>query len=277
MNLLLLLIALNGSALAASPKAPTDARGPSASKPFASRQKDEPSLQEQFDAAVKAMNRAYYTKALETFNKIRVYHRDDPLSVESELAIADVYFKKGDWDQARLGYEDFARMHPHYRRLDYVFYRMGLCLTKKAPKPPGRDQTFTVQAMDTWRNFKDIFPESEYVPEVEEFLLEGRERLAKRELGIARFYERRGAWPAVDARLVGLARLYADTSILPDAMTLLDRALKEQAEQKPERRAEVLAELGKTATRLQASSLPSEKAGGDALANELTRLQMSAP
>ena len=259
MNLLLLLIALNGPAHAAR-----------ASKP-------EPSLQEQFDAATRAMNRAYYTKALETFNKIRVYHRDDPLAVESELAIADVYFKKGDWDQARLGYEDFARMHPRYRRLDYVFYRMGECLTKKAPKPPGRDQTFTVQAQDTWKNFKELFPESEYVPEVEEFLLEARERLAKRELGIAHFYEDRDAWAAVEARTVGLALAYPDTSALPEAISLLDHALSAQADKLPDRRAEVVANLDKTAARLASSSVASDRAGAEALANEVQRLKMSAP
>lgn len=257
MNLLLLLIALNGPANAAG------------------KDKPEPSLQEQFDAATRAMNRAYYTKALETFNQIRVYHRDDPLSVEAELAIADVYFKKGDWDQARLGYEDFARMHPRYRRLDYVFYRMGECLTKKAPKPPGRDQTFTLQAQDTWKNFKDLFPESEYVPEVEAFLLEARERLAKRELGIARFYERRDAWPAVESRVVGLARAYADTSALPEAMTLLDHSLTAQSEKHPERREQVISDLDKTAARLSASAVASDRAGGEALTNELNRLKMS--
>ena len=111
MHLLLTFLALARPGLADPPAA---ARRPAL---VAKKAKPEASLQDQFDDAVKAMNRAYYTKALETFNKIRVYHRDDPLAVESELAIADVYFKKGDWDQARLGYEDFARMHPHYRRL----------------------------------------------------------------------------------------------------------------------------------------------------------------
>ena len=266
MHLLLLTLALANPAFADGPTAPKAAL-------FSGKKKAEPSLQEQFDAAVKAMNRAYYTKALETFNTIRIYHRDDPLAVEAELAIADVYFKKGDWDQARLGYEDFAKMHPHYRRLDYVFYRMGLCLTKKAPKPPGRDQTYTIQAMDTWRSFRDVFPQSEYVDEVDEFLHEGRERLARRELGIARFYERREAWPAVEARLVGLASVYPDSSALPDAMALLDRALTEGSVKDPGHRDAVLIDLDKTAARLGASSVPSDQAAGKALADQVQRLR----
>ena len=82
-------------------------------------------VQDQYELGLRYLNRGYYAKSLETFNRIRNYHRDDPLSVKAELAIADVYFKKREWDQARLAYEDFMRMHPRHPDLDYVTYRVG--------------------------------------------------------------------------------------------------------------------------------------------------------
>lgn len=230
----------------------------------------EPTLQEQFDEGVRAMKRANYTKALEVFNQIRIYHRDDPLSVAAELAIADVYYKKGDWDQARLTYEDFAKMHPRYQDLDYVFYRMGSTLAKKAPKVAARDQTFTVQARDTWRNFRQLFPSSQYTDEVDAFLAEADERLARKELLIARFYERREAWRAVEGRALGVAQNYAASASLPEAMALLDQALDAQD---PDHGATVLSSLETRAAQLDALGTPAGKAGAEALRRELERLR----
>ncbi len=241
--------------------------------------KPEPTLQEQFDEGIRAMNRSNYTKALEVLNRIRIYHQDHPLSVRASLAIADVYFKKGDFDQARLEYEDFISLHPQglpgdeckpYRCLDYVYFRIGSTLVKKAPKAAGRDQTWTVQARDTWRNFVQLYPESEHVPEVQEFLAEAEERLAKKELLIARFYARREAWPAVQGRAYGLASQYAATSHLPEAITLLDQALDAQA---PENRQAVISGLELRARQLEMSADPETKAGAEALRRELERLR----
>ena len=233
-------------------------------------QKPEPTLQEQFDDGVKAMKRANYTKALEILNKIRTYHRDDPLSIEAELAIADVYYKKGDWDQARVAYQEFAKMHPRYRALDYVYYRMGSTLAKKAPKVAARDQTWTVQARDTWKDFRTLFPDSQYVGEVDEYLAAAEERLARKELLIAQFYARRKAWPAVQGRAVGLARTYAASSSLPEAMSLLDQALRAQS---PENKAAVIQALDARATQLAASSEPAAQKGAAALQEQLKKLR----
>ena len=63
--------------------------------------------------------------ALENFNRVRNYHRDDPISVKAQLAIADVHFKQRDFEQARFAYEEFATYHPRHENLDYVTFRIG--------------------------------------------------------------------------------------------------------------------------------------------------------
>lgn len=179
-------------------------------------------VEEQYELGVKYMNRGYYTKAIEQFNRIRNYYRDDPYSVKSELAIADVYYKKNEWDQARLAYDDFMRMHPRHPELDYVTYRIGLTLYKKAPKAAGRDQTWTRQAVNTWSGFDGRFPESEYHDDVQEKLRECRERLARKELIIAKFYAnpQRKAWHSVLGRVDGLLRTYPNSDYVPEALEL---------------------------------------------------------
>lgn len=192
-------------------------------------------VEEQYEQGVKYMNRGYYVKALENFNRIRNYHRDDPYSVKAELAIADLYFKKSEWDQARLAYEDFLRLHPRHEDVDYVVYRLGMTSWKKAPRIASRDQSWTRQAVNTWTGFDTRYAESEYVDDVNEKLGEARNRLARKEVVIGEFYYHRAsrgdrhasAWPAVIGRMEGVLRTYPECTEAPKALGMLTVAYVE--------------------------------------------------
>ena len=179
------------------------------------------SVQEQYDLGQKYLKRNYYTKALEQFNIIRNYYRDDPLAQLAELAIADVYFQKAEWDLARYSYDDFRRRYPRHEKVDYATFQVGLTLYKKAPKVAGRDQTWTVQAVQSWNQFETVFPNSEYIDDVQEKRTECLERLAKKELRIAEFHHRRKAWDAVRRRAEALIQQYPDSEYISDAYELL--------------------------------------------------------
>ena len=187
--------------------------------------KPAPTAETLYEQGLKQMRRGYYTKALESFNRVRNYHRDDPLSVKAQLAIADLHFKKGDFEQAKFAYEEFASLHPRHENLDYVTYRIGHSIYKRAAKFAGRDQTATRQAVNVWTGFSARFPESAYVDDVTRLLNRGRERLAAKEMHIAKFYARREAWGSVRGRTEYLLRRYPDTSKAEPAMKYLGTAL----------------------------------------------------
>lgn len=209
--------------------APSDTASKGDDKDKAKKKKDKKkknqlTLQEQYELGLKFLRRGYYVKALEQFNRIRNYHRDDPFAVKAELAIADVHYKKSEWDQARLAYEDFMRLHPRHPDLDYVVHRIGETMFKKGPRVAGRDQTWTRQAVNAWSGFSSRFPDSDYRADVEEKLVECRRRLAKKELDIARFYVRRAAWPAVEGRAQGLVETWPESPFVPASLELLAEA-----------------------------------------------------
>ncbi|MFH1464250.1 MAG: outer membrane protein assembly factor BamD [Pseudomonadota bacterium] len=176
---------------------------------------------ERLELGIKYMNRGYYTKALEQLNRVRNYYRDDPAAIRAELEIANLYYKKAEWDQARVAYEDFQRMHPHHEEIDYVVFRTGLCLWRKAPKVAARDQVWTRQAVNTWSGFAARYPESEWLQDVQENLTEGRNRLAHKEIVIGRFYLRREAWRAAAGRFEGMLRSYPQADGHAEALALL--------------------------------------------------------
>ncbi len=185
---------------------------------------DEVTPQQRFELAQRYAKRGYTTKALELYNRIRNFHRDDPVAVEAELAIADLYFRKGEFEQARLAYDDFARLHPRSKRLDYVVFRSSQALFRRAPAASGRDQTSTKQAMASLKSFDVRFPNSEFRDEVEALQRRGNDRLASKELVIARFYARRDAWTATRRRAEGLVRSWPASKHSPEALYLVGRA-----------------------------------------------------
>jgi len=191
------------------------------SAPSADAAKKEPTVQERYDKGQKYLKRGYYVKALEEFNRIRNYHRDDPMALKAELAIADVYFKKAEWDQARIAYEDFMRMHPRHEDLDYVVFRLGMTSFKKSPRIAARDQTWTRQAVNAWSGFDNRYPSSDHSTEVADNLQKCRDRLARKEYQIGEFYSNRAAWPAAKARMEQVLRQYPNSDSVPDALALL--------------------------------------------------------
>ena len=194
------------------------------------RNNQELTVEEQYELGLKYTKRGYYTKALEQFNRIRNYHREDPYAVKAELAIADVYFEQQEWDQARLAYQDFLRMHPRHEDVDYVVYQLGMTAWKKAPKIAARDQVWTRQAVNTWTGFDTRFAESEYVDDVEEKLTEARDRLARKEFLIGSFYFDREAWVAVIGRMEALIRQYPTSPEVPEALRMLAIAYYENGQ-----------------------------------------------
>ncbi len=112
-------------------------------------------------------------------------------------------------------------MHPRHADLDYVARQIGLSLHKEAPKIAARDQSLTRRAVNAWSGYDHRFPESIYLEEVMELLNESRERLAEKELVIARFYARRGAWNAVEGRAEELVRKYPNSMHKGDALSLM--------------------------------------------------------
>jgi outer membrane protein assembly factor BamD len=180
--------------------------------------------EETYNLGQRYLKRGYYLKALEQFNRVRTYFRDDPYALKAELAIADMHYQKNEWDAARVAYEDFVRAHPRYPELDYVIYRLGMTSYKKAPVIPDRDQAWTRATVNTWASFSTRFPESVYREDVEKYLKKARDRLARKELKIAIFYEKREAPLAVEGRLVAMLQKYPDSPDVPRALAMLAMA-----------------------------------------------------
>ncbi len=191
---------------------------------------EEKTVEERYEDGERFSRRGYYIKALEEFNTIRNLHREHPLAVQSELAIADVYYNQGEWDIARMAYDEFMRLHPRHERLDYAVFQLGMTSFEKAPRIAARDQTSTRHALNTWTGFGNRFPDSGYREVVEENIAICRNRLARKEMQIGYFYFRKGAFAAAIGRFERLLGRYPDSPDRPRTLVLMAIALGELGE-----------------------------------------------
>ena len=80
----------------------------------------------------------------------------------AELRLADIHFRKEEYNEAISAYEDFIKLHPDHDERSYARHRLGLSYFNQVTTAD-RDQTATEGALIQFQTLMD--PESEYTEE----------------------------------------------------------------------------------------------------------------
>ena len=164
-----------------------------------------------------------FTKANECLELFRSRFRASPLAAEAELEVADNYFRQKDYLVAAEAYQSFAKVHPAHDKIDYVYYRAGLCYLKEAPKAIDRDQHDLGDALHYLELAKG-FPKSSYSGVIQEKYMEARTRIARRHFYIGRFYYRREEYLAAIPRFEEVVTHYTELGLDERSLYYLGRS-----------------------------------------------------
>lgn len=145
-----------------------------------------------YGQAVKQLERGYFERSFELFEKLKTRYPFSQFAVLAELRLGDTYFQKGEYAEAIDAYRTFQKLHPRHPELDYVVYRIGLSELKQSPKIAQRDQASTRRMLAVLQNYETLYPQSKYLKDVVDMRKEGRERLAMSIFGVGEHYYRRG-------------------------------------------------------------------------------------
>ncbi|MGB7290576.1 MAG: outer membrane protein assembly factor BamD [Thermodesulfobacteriota bacterium] len=141
-------------------------------------------------------------------------------SILAELKTADAYFKKEEYEQAAIEYEEFLKRHPGSDEASYATYRLALSHFRQVKKPD-RDPTSTREALKWFEFFIEKYPESPLVGKANEKISECRNRLAMREIYIGNYYSKRKNFKAAANRYNVVVSQYSDTKEFEKALYLL--------------------------------------------------------
>lgn len=165
------------------------------------------SAQVLYEQGLRQLDAQNYEQAIVIFEQVRTRFPYSSYAALAELSIADTQYERGRYLEAIDVYEAFTRFHPNHPRRDYAYFRIAESHRRTIPSsfflfPPAseRDQTAVRATLAAVREFLERFEESEYVPRARELQRQVVDILARHELAIARFHEKRKKWDGAAGR-----------------------------------------------------------------------------
>ena len=187
--------------------------------------------QESFANAKEPYDEHNYELAMKKLNEFKSRFPYSRYAAEAELLIANSHFETGKFAEAGVAYEQFAKLHPKHPQMDFVLFRIGMSYWKDAPPEIDREQEYTQIAMNKWDRLVKDFPSSSLAGEAKQLMQEGRQRIAKAEDFIARYYCRKEVWHSCAYHSLIILERFADQKDLArEAVKRASEALRNLAD-----------------------------------------------
>ena len=163
-----------------------------------------------FQKALSLKERGYYKEALSQFRKFKsrfLYSRE--LSKKADLAIADIYFAKAEWEKAHRAFESFFELNPRHKKSDYALFYAALSYFKRLPTTEDRDLSLTDKTLFHIHRHLKLFPKSPFKSQLLELKQKVLHLLAQKEWMIARFHLRQEKPHSARPYLLSLLKNYS--------------------------------------------------------------------
>jgi len=175
-----------------------------------------------FDKSIKDIERGRYEVARLTLNTLVNTYDTSEYLAKAKLAIADSWFREGGTHglaQAEAEYKDFILFYP--TMAEAAESQKRICdIHFKQMEKADRDQNNALRAEQECRQLIVQFPNSKYVPEVQQRLREVQEVLAEAEMKVGDFYHNKGSLASSANRLTGAVDQYPLYSKADEALWL---------------------------------------------------------
>ncbi|MGC9456418.1 MAG: outer membrane protein assembly factor BamD [Halothiobacillaceae bacterium] len=186
-----------------------------------------------YDEASSALQRGDYESAITKYETLEGRYPFGAYTEQAQLEVAYAYLKFNEPDSAIAAADRYIRLHPRGEHVDYALYLKGLAnmsrgqsLLTRLVKPDlaKRDKGVLEDGYRALSELVERFPDSRYVDDASRRLLQLRNMLAERELYVADYYMRRGAWLAAANRAQTVVERFDGAAVMPDALVLMVRA-----------------------------------------------------
>ena len=133
--------------------------------------------------------RGKYFQASELYKAFLERYPGHDLSDRAQYQLGESYFNDGQFTLAAVEYRIVVSNFGYSEFVDDALFKTGVCFWREAPKVE-RDQQKTRDALDMFQQFIQTFPNSDLVPEAQEYIGQIHERLAEKAILTARWYQR---------------------------------------------------------------------------------------
>ena len=187
--------------------------------------------EEMYNEAKTTLNEESYESAIKQFESLQSRYPYGRYAQQAQLEIAYAYYKQNEAESAISAADRFIKQYPNNPHVDYAYYLKGLAnfhgetgLLGLLGDPTERDPR---AAQDSFAAFKDLvarFPGSKYAPDARSRMQYLINALAKYEIHVASYYQRRGAHIAAVNRAREVLTRYPNSPATRDALLILVRS-----------------------------------------------------
>ncbi len=188
---------------------------------------------ELYRSALAAMNRGDHVTAVQEYEQLQARFPFGRYAEQAQLDVIYAYAEAGEPDSAIAAADRFVRLNPRHPRVDYAWYMRGVVEQERGEsfitrwldlERPARNPEPLARAFETFGTLIERYPESRYVEDARERMVELRNMLAEHEMVVARFYVDRNAWVAAANRARNVLQRYPGTVATADALRVLEQS-----------------------------------------------------
>lgn len=197
---------------------------------------EQASEQELFAIGQQHLEYGEYSDATRYLQAVDTRYPGGTYSEQAQLNLIYVAYKTQDYTTALVTADRFLQQHSDSPHTDYVLYMAALTNMSMGDNyiqdlfgidRSTRETTSMKTAFTNFQTLVQHFPNSQYTPDALTRMAYIKDRLARHELEIAKFYAKRKAWVAVANRVTDMLRLYPDTYSTISALPLMQEAYHE--------------------------------------------------
>lgn len=186
-------------------------------------------VEEFYSNATEAFSEENWDTAIENYEKLKAYFPYGKYAEQAYLELAYAYYRYDEPESAIRETEEFIKLYPKHPSLAYAYYLRAVAadsitkswLDKWITDPAQRDMVSSQRAFGFYEELIQRFPETDYATSAKERLVIIRNRMARHELQVAKFYFDRKAYLAAANRCRKLIEEYPRAVINLDALKLM--------------------------------------------------------
>lgn len=152
-----------------------------------------------------------YIEAIEIFQAVVFNHAGESMVDTALYHLGLSYYGNKDYSVAAVEFNRLALNYPASVYFENAIFMRAVCYYESTPGHYGLDQTELQKAIDQFEDFIIDFPESELIPEAQEFLKLARTKMARKYYESAVVYKRIGGYTASQKYFQIVIDDYTDT------------------------------------------------------------------
>ena len=183
-----------------------------------------------YEEAKRLLTSGEYASAVQYYEKLESRFPYGTYAERARIEMAYAYYKDAQPETAIIAADRFIKLHPNHNNVDYAYYLRGLASFDNSvslldrvfdQEPSERDPKSIRKAFEYFSQLIQRFPKSRYTPDSIKRMKDLRETLARYEVHVANYYQRRGAHLAAANRAKYIIENYQGTQAIPDALAIM--------------------------------------------------------